>query len=141
MTWLADLVSSLQKMECLPKLLKLIIAFHEDVQRNIQQNAASSSHSQSSVESSKAAFSPNTIWPLHSLLLSYAFQGTEDGIYLHTISDGGLFNLVPLRSKTKTCTVIIREMLFADDAALAALSEQALQGLVDRLSQVCDNWT
>ena len=75
-----------------------------------------------------------------SLILSYAFQKTEDGIYLHTRSDGELFNLARLISKTKTRTVLTREMLFADDAALAAPNEQALQVLVDRLSQACDDF-
>ena len=61
-------------------------------------------------------------------------------MYLHTRSDGRLFNLARLRSKTKTRTILIREMLFADDAALAATSEQALQCLVDRLSQACNGF-
>ena len=45
-----------------------------------------------------------------------------------------------LRSKTKTRTVLIREMLFANNAPLAAPSKQALQDLVDRLSQACDDF-
>ncbi|GFR92935.1 hypothetical protein ElyMa_000879700 [Elysia marginata] len=36
-----------------------------------------------------------------SLLLRFAFQGREDGIFLHTRSDGNLFNLSHLRAKTK----------------------------------------
>ena len=91
------------------------------------------SHSQSLVDSSKAA--PTLFGIFFSLLLSYAFQKTEDSIYVQTRCDGRLFNLARLRSKTKTRTVLIRERLFADDAALAAPSEQALQGLVDLFNQ------
>jgi len=42
---------------------------------------------------------------------------------LHTRSTGGLFNLSRLRAKTKTISVLVREILYADDAALVAHSE------------------
>ena len=37
-----------------------------------------------------------------------------------------------------TTEVLIRELLFADDAAIAAHSEIELQRLIDRLSEACD---
>ena len=55
-----------------------------------------------------------------SLLLSYAFDSSLDGIYLHTRSDGNLFNLARLHAKTNVTEEYIRDMLFADDAALTA---------------------
>ena len=72
-----------------------------------------------------------------SLLLSYAFDSSSDGIYLPTRSDGKLFNLVRLRAKTKVTEVYVREMLFADDAALTAPSGEALQRLVNRFAHAC----
>ena len=72
-----------------------------------------------------------------SLLLTYAFRSSDDGIYLHTRSDGKLLNLARLRAKTKVRTVLIREMLFADDAALVAKTEEALQRLADNLASAC----
>ena len=72
-----------------------------------------------------------------SLLLQYAFDGSEDGIYIRTRSDGNLFNLARLRAKTKLWRVLLREMLFADDAALAAHSEESLQRLNDQLAHAC----
>ena len=71
------------------------------------------------------------------MLLSYAFHGNDDGVYLHTRSDGRLFNLTRLRAKTKVRPVTIRETLFADDAALVTHTEPALQRLVNRLDQAC----
>ena len=58
-------------------------------------------------------------------------------MYLHTRSDGRLFNLARLQAKTKVRTVTIREALFADDAALATHTESALQRLADRLAHAC----
>ena len=52
------------------------------------------------------------------LMLTYAFGTASDGIHLHTKHDGKLFNLKRLRAKTKVTCVLIREMLFSDDAEL-----------------------
>ena len=49
----------------------------------------------------------------------HAFGTTTEGIYLRTRSDGRLFNVARLRSETKVRKVLIRDMLFADDAAVA----------------------
>ncbi|XP_063590370.1 uncharacterized protein LOC134767242 [Penaeus indicus] len=72
-----------------------------------------------------------------SLLLSHAFGDSDDGIFIHTRSDGGLFNLARLQAKTKVRKVLIRELLFADDAALAAHTEAGLQRLIDRFAAAC----
>ena len=37
-----------------------------------------------------------------SMLLHYAFNNSTDGIYLHTRSDGSLFNLARLKSTTSS---------------------------------------
>ena len=72
-----------------------------------------------------------------SMLLQYAFKDCSEGIYIHTRSDGKLYNLARLRAKTKVTEVLIRELLFADDAALTSHTEDGLQQLVTRLSLAC----
>ena len=76
-------------------------------------------------------------WDLLLPLLLYAFDSSSDGIYLHTRSDGKLFNLARLRAKTKVTEVYVREMLIADDTALTAHSGEALQRLVNILAYAC----
>ena len=66
------------------------------------------------------ALAPTLFGIIFSLLLFYAFSQLEDGVYLNTRIDGHLFNLARLRAKTKVRKVLIRELLFADDAALNA---------------------
>ena len=80
---------------------------------------------------------PTLFGTFFSLLLNFAFGQSTEGVHLHTRSDGKLFNLARLRTKTKVRTVLIREMLFVDDAALSSHTEEALQGLMDRFSQAC----
>ena len=71
---------------------------------------------------------------LFSMVLSYAFNTSTEGVFLHTRADGKLFNLARLRAKTKVRHVVIREMLFADDAALMTRTMEDLQQLIDKLS-------
>ena len=74
------------------------------------------------------------------LLLKHAFGTSKEGIYLHTRSDGRLFNLACLRAKTKVHEALIRDMLFADDAAIGSHTQQELQSLMDCFSQACKNF-
>ncbi|XP_063605235.1 uncharacterized protein LOC134780428 [Penaeus indicus] len=90
------------------------------------------------VESNKAVCSHRHIF--FSMLLKYAFSSSEDGVYLHTRSDRKLFNPAHLRAKTKVSEICIREMLFADDAALASHTEEALQRLMDRFAHACNEF-
>ena len=50
-----------------------------------------------------------------ALLLKQVFGISREGIYLHTRSDGRLFNLACLRARTKIREAIIRDMMFADN--------------------------
>ena len=55
-----------------------------------------------------------------ALLLKHAFKKSTDGIYLHSRSDDCLFNISRLCAKTKTRTVTIRDLLFADVVAIVS---------------------
>ena len=56
------------------------------------------------------------------------------------LSDDWLFNLARLRAKTKVGKVLIRNMLFADDAAVVAHTREELQSLMDCFSQACKDF-
>ncbi|GFS09928.1 low-density lipoprotein receptor-related protein [Elysia marginata] len=51
----------------------------------------------------------------------------EDGVYVRYRLDGSLLKLRRLQAHTKTQERLIRDLLFADDAAIVAHTEQALQ--------------
>ena len=72
-----------------------------------------------------------------ALLLRHAFGTASEGVCLWTRSDGRLFHLGRLRAKTKVREAPIRDMLFADDAAVTSHTQQELQALMDRFSQAC----
>ena len=53
------------------------------------------------------------------MVLKHAFGEATEGIYLQTRSDGKLINLARLKAKTNVREILIRDVLFADEAAVA----------------------
>ncbi|KAI8486105.1 hypothetical protein Bbelb_362050 [Branchiostoma belcheri] len=75
----------------------------------------------------RCVFEPTLFGIFFSLLLSHAFDSSTDGVYLHSRPVRKLFTLARLRSRTKVMSLLLREMLFADDLALASHTRRALQ--------------
>ena len=119
----------------------MITSFHEEMKGTVQYDGSSSDPFpiKSGVKQG-CVLAPTLFGILFSLLLRYAFSESEEGIYLHTRSDGSLFNLARLRAKTKVRKVLVREMLFADDAAITAHTETALQELINRFAHACSQF-
>lgn len=132
------LFSLLQRIGCPPKLLSIIISFHDGMMGTVNFDGSSSEPFpiKSGVKQG-CVLAPTLFGIFFSLVLSSAFKTSEDGVYIHTRSDGKLFNLARLKAKTKVRKVLIRELLFADDAALVSHSQQGLQSLVNSLAQAC----
>ena len=136
------LFTLLLRIGCPPKLLKMIMSFHDGMMGTVQYDGSSSDPFpiKSGVKQG-CVLAPTLFGIFFSLLLRYAFHESDDGIFLHTRSDGNLFNLARLRAKTKVQQVLIREVLFADDAALTSHSEEALQRLISRFADACKEFS
>ena len=128
----------LEKIGCPQKLLKVVMSFHEDMKGSVLFDGSSSAvfPIKSGVKQG-CVLAPTLFGIFFSLLLSHAFSESEDGEFLHTRSDGKLFNLSRLRDKTKVRQLLLREILFADDAALASHTQEGLQRLVNCLAHAC----
>ena len=66
-------------------------------------------------------------------MLREAKEDLPDSIYIHFRTDGSLFNLWRLLACTKTIEELKTELLFADNCALLAHMEEALQHIANRL--------
>ena len=77
---------------------------------------------------------------LFSITLREAKEDLPDGIYIRFRTDGSLFNLRRLLARTKTIEELITELLFANDCALLAHTEKALQHIVNRFSDAAKSF-
>ena len=135
------LFTVLAKIGCPEKLLSIIRSFHEDMKGTVQYDGSTSAPFDilSGVKQG-CVLAPTLFGIFFACLLRHAFRTSTEGIYLHTRSDGRLFNLARLRSKRKTREAVIRDMLFADDAAIATHTEAELQSLMDRFSKAAGDF-
>ena len=127
----------LSKIVCPPKLQSMIESFHTNMKGTVQFNGSTSRPFviRSGVKQ-RYVLAPTLFGIFFALLFRHTFGTASEGICLRTRSDGRLFNLGRLRAKTKVCEALIRDMLFADDAAVMIYTQQELQALMDRFSQV-----
>ena len=128
----------LPKIGCPPKLQSMIESFHTDTKGTVQFIGSSSEafEIRGGVKQG-CVLAPTLFGIFFGMLLKHAFDSTTEGIYLRTRSDGRLFNLARLIAKTK---VLIRGMLFADDAAVVTHTQEELQSLMDCFSEACKDF-
>ena len=130
----------LKKIGCPPQLLVLSItaSFHDDMRGTVSYDGASSEPFVIRSGVKQGCVLASTLFGIFlSLLLNFAFRYSEEGVHLHTRSDGKLFNLSCLKAKSKDRTLLIREMLFADGAALTSHTKGDLQRLINRFAHAC----
>ena len=77
---------------------------------------------------------------IFSAMLTVEFSDGEVGLGIRYRTDGSVFNLMRLQTKTKVSNDTINDFLFADDCALNADTENGIQHSVDLFSNACDNF-
>ena len=76
-----------------------------------------------------------------AVLLQCAFKESPGDVFLHWRTEGSLFNIARLKAKTKKKSSLIRDLLFADDAALVAHNEATLQTMINHISVACKRFS
>ena len=133
------LFKMLPLIDCPSKLLSIVRSFHDSMMSTVQFDGdMSAEFGVKSGVKQGCILAPTLFGIFLVLLLKHAFKSSTDGVYLHSISDGCLFNISRLCTKTKTRTVTIRDMLFADDVAMVSHQQDGLQRLMDKFSDVCN---
>ena len=77
---------------------------------------------------------------MFSAMLTDAFQYVDACFPIRYRFDGKLLNLRRLQAKSKVQTDVVDKLLYADDLAENAKSEEKIQGAVDGMSKACDNF-
>ncbi|XP_071510462.1 uncharacterized protein [Diadema antillarum] len=122
----------LERLGCPTKFLNMIIQLHENQQGRVRYNSDfSEPFPIDNGVKQGCVLAPTLFTIFFSMMLKQAMEefNNEDAVYIRYRTDGSLFNLRRLQAHTKTHELLVRELLFADDAALVAHSESALQRL------------
>ena len=131
----------LARLGCPQKFLTILRQLHEGQQRQVKHNGSlSGSFPISNGVMQGCVLAPTLFSIFFSIMLREANEDLPDGIYIHFRTDGSLFNLRRLLARTKTIEELITELLFADDCALLAYMEEALQHIVNRFSDAAKNF-
>ena len=72
-----------------------------------------------------------------SAMLWYAFHDCEKGAHIRFRISGNVFNLRRMNAKTLVSEMLVRELLYADDADLVAHSAEDMQEIMYRLANAC----
>ena len=105
------LFNILLKIGCPLNLYSMIRSFHDDMKATIQYEGSMSEpfNIKSGVKQG-CVLAPTLFGIFFSLLLKHAFGTSTEGVYMHTRSDGKLYNIARLRAKTKIRKTTIRDM-------------------------------
>jgi len=123
----------LSRVGCPDKFVKIVQSFHDGMLASVLDGgSASSTFSVTYGTKQGCILAPLLFSIFFAMLLYVAFHDCTVGIPLTFRTDHNLFNLRKFQSQTKTTFTIIRELLFADDCALAAHTLQEAQMLLDR---------
>ena len=123
---------------CPPKLLNFTKTFHVGTRVTVKFSGDSSEAFDINIGVKQGCVLAPTLFNIFFfILLKHAFGSAEEGILLHTRSNGKLFNQARLRAKTKVHRGMIRDLIFADDVALVKHSERELKSLLGRLASAC----
>ena len=127
----------LQRLGCPPTLLAILQGFHDGMQATVQFNGSRSEAFGVACGVKQGCVLAPTLFAIYfSALLRRAFPDPS-GVLLHSRFDGNFFSLARLKARSRTKRVLVRELLYADDAAFVASSEQELQEMVDRFATAC----
>ena len=124
----------LEKVGCPQLFVGIIRSFHDNMKATVKEGSDKSPpFVVTSGTKQGCVLAPTLFSIFFSLMLHVAFKDTTDGVDIKSRFDRGLCSVKSshFNAPTKVTLSTIRDLLFADDCALAASSLEALQRLCD----------
>ena len=122
----------LARYGCPTKFINLVKLLHEGMQGRVKSdNALSEAFNITNGVKQGCVLAPSLFGIYLTAVIQEALGNNNRGIYIRYRSDGKLFNLSRLRANTKVRRELVKELMFADDCAIAAHTEQDIQDLTD----------
>ena len=126
---------------CPPRYIAIVRQFHDGMQARVQNNGEySETFPVTNGVKQDCVMAPTLFSMMFSAMHTDAFQDVDAGFPIKYRFDGKLLNLRRLQAKSKEQTDVVDKLLYADDLAENAKSEEKMQGAVDRMSKACDNF-
>ena len=131
----------LARLGCPPKFITIFRQLREGQKGQVKHSRSLwDSFSISNGVKQGCVLDPTLFSIFFSIMRREAKEDLPDGIYIRFRTDGSLFNLRRLLACTKTIGELINDLLFTDDCALLAHTEEALQHIVNRFSNTANNF-
>ena len=127
----------LEKAGCPPHFVGLIRSFHENMKATVREGSGKSPpFVVTSGTKQGCVIAPTLFSIFFSMMLHVAFKDSKDGVDIKSRFDKGLGSITTKHFDTENKVQVstIRDLLFADDCALAADTQEALQRLCDCFS-------
>ena len=129
------------KFGCPPRYIAMVRQFHDGMQARVQNDGEySEPFPVTNGVKQGCVMAPTLLSMMFSAMLTDAFQDVDAGFPIRYRFDGKFLNLRRLQAKSKVQTDVVDKLLYADDPAENAKSEEKMQGAVDRMSKACDNF-
>ncbi|XP_072039554.1 uncharacterized protein [Amphiura filiformis] len=131
----------LLKIGCPPRVVKIIRSFHDGMMVRISDLRTTSEAFPVSNGTKQGCVMVLLLFSIiFSAMLQDAFKDCNEGVLIRFRSEGGIFNLQRLKAKTKVSLSLLRELLFADDCALIAYTEEDLQSILNDFARAATRY-
>jgi len=131
----------LERLGCPPKFLQMLMQLHDNQHGRVRLNQdLSESFPINNGVKQGCVLAPTLFTIFFSMMLQHASKDLQenDGVLIRYRMDGNVFNLRRLQARTRTQLQLVRELLFADDAALVTHTEESLQRITSCFSKAAE---
>ena len=118
-----------------PKMVNIIRSFHDGMKARLVNGCENDEFPVTNGVKQGCVLAPTLFSFIFSMMLLSAFKESDPGIQITYRTDKGIFNTQRLKAKTKVTSALVRDLLYADDCAIVAHSEEDLQQLTTSLSE------
>ena len=128
----------LGKLGCPYEFVEILKQFHHNMTARVNVNGSLSEPVSVDNGVKQGDTTAPTLFSIYfAVMLEHAFKDCDIGVYIRFRTSGKVFNLRRFNSKSKTFQIIVRELLYADDADLVTHTEEEMQKIMDKLSSAC----
>ena len=130
------------KFGCPDVFISIVRQFHDGMMVSVRDNGEySDEFAVTNGVKQGCVLAPTLFSMMFSAMLIDAYKDTSYGVDVkYRFDGGGLFNQARLKAKTKVDCISVRDLLFADDCALNAKSEEDMQASMNLFSNACSNF-